>query len=72
MILFNQGKVWNHHYTHIVYSLTLCSSLSSTEELWLVSMVLSLLSMYSIETQCIFNAYLCNSLTVCFYYLRSK
>ena len=69
--LFNQGKVWTHHCTHIVYPLTLCLLLLSTEELWLVSMVLSLVSMDSIDTQCVFNVLLC-TLIDCLYLLFAK
>jgi len=69
--LFNQGKVWNHHCTHIAYSLTLCLSLLSTEELWLLSKVLSLVSMYSIDTQWILNVLLC-TLIVCLFILFAK
>ena len=54
--LFNQGKVWTHHYTHIVYSLTLCLSLLSTEELWLsiYGSIVGINGFYkdSMDTQC--------------------
>lgn len=42
---------------YIVYPLTLCLSLLSTEELWLMSIHLSLLSMYLIDTQWIYNVF---------------
>lgn len=42
---------------HIVYLLTLCLLLLSTEELWLMSICLSLVSMYLIDIQWIFNVF---------------